>query len=200
MRRPRYFQWFALLLPVVVIVAIWFRSDDWATDLTVPPNYPVWATDARPQLVKTNALPALTGYTGAKPVVCADHRGNVLVISHGITETLGSDIRPSRSLGSGSDILLWRSTDRGTSWARPRNLTNQAKDGAFFFDMWLETDHRGRFYCVYSLVDDFIPRLARSRDAGENWQLSIEVGPAYCDRPVLGVTNHRQSRWLEEGP
>lgn len=37
-------------------------------------------------------------------------------------------------------------------------------------------------------MDDLVPHLARSRDAGKTWQLSINIGPAACDRPVLGVS------------
>ncbi len=172
-----------LLITAVLIAATWWWTvrDDWKAEITSPPPYPVVSDDARPQLIATNRLPPMPGYSGAKPVVCADHRGHVLVLAHGITRPLGSD------------MLLWRSSNRGTSWNAPANLTNEAAKGRFYFDPWLETDRHGGFYFVSSLLSNPLPLFARSRDAGATWQLSIQIGSQFCDRPVLGVSPNGHS-------
>ncbi|MCH7688832.1 MAG: exo-alpha-sialidase, partial [Planctomycetes bacterium] len=133
--------------------------------------------DAQPVLVHAIQLPPLAGFMSPKPVVAADPVGNVLVVAHGLTNA-----------PLGSDILVWRSIDRGNTWSLPENLTDLAKDGEIFFDPWLETDRRGHFYFVHALVSDGRPHVRRSKDAGFTWSNTLPIKWKWCDRPVLSVS------------
>ncbi len=160
------------------LCAIWFMrpASRWA-EVTRPAPIPSVAEDRKPTLSRSFQLPSLKGRSAAKPVVAADPDGNVLVVAHGVSNA-----------PLGSDMLLWRSDDRGDTWSLPVNLTNQAQDGEVFFDPWLDTDRRGHFYFVHVLRSDGRPLIRRSKDAGLTWSHALSIPWKWCDRPVLSVS------------
>lgn len=147
------------------LCAIWFLrpASRWA-EVTRPAPIPSVAEDRKPTLSRSFQLPSLNGLSAAKPVVAAAPEGNVLVVAHGVSNA-----------PLGSDMLLWRSDDRGDTWSLPVNLTNQAQDGELFFDPWLDTDRRGHFYFVHVLRSDGRPLIRRSKDAGLTWSHALSI-------------------------
>ena len=128
-----------LVLIAAGIISSWLFQpvSPWAK-VTQPAPVPAVPKGAQPRLVQAIQLPPLAGYGSPKPVVAADPDGHVLIVAYGTTNA-----------PFGSDMLLWRSHDRGNTWLQPVNLTNQAQEGEVFFDPWLETDRRGHFYFVH---------------------------------------------------
>lgn len=172
---------------VLILIATGFISSwllrpvsPWA-EVTQPAPVPAVPKAAQPRLVQAIQLPPLAGYGSPKPVVAADPEGNVLIVAYGTTNVPFS-----------SDTLLWQSHDHGETWSAPVNLTNQAQDGEVFFDPWLETDRRGRFYFVHVLRSDGRPFVRRSRDAGRNWSSALPINWRWADRPVMGISPNGQ--------
>lgn len=171
-------KYLVVLLVAAGLFAIWFLrpASRWA-EVTQPAPRPSVPEDTQPALVHSIQLPALAGFTSAKPVVAADPNRNVLVLAYGLTNS-----------PLGSDTLLWRSDDRGNTWNTPVNLTNRAQDGEIIFDPWLETDRRGHFYFVHVLRSDGRPFLQRSKDAGATWSHAFPIPWKWCDRPVMSIS------------
>ncbi|MBL8817326.1 MAG: hypothetical protein JNL58_14970 [Planctomyces sp.] len=139
--------------------------------------YPDFPADAVPRLVSCRQLSALSGFQSPKPVVSADQNGNVVVLAHGFVNS-----------PLGSDILLWRSSDRGVTWDLPRNLTNLAKSGKIEFDPWLESDRRESYYSVYASRADGSIVFCSSHDGGKVWAEGRRLLWRHADRPVLGIS------------
>jgi hypothetical protein len=154
----------------------------WAEAIPLPAQYPALSKDSQPTLVKASQLPELKNYKSPKPVVAADASGNVAVVSYGVVDD-----------PMGSDILLWRSGDRGVSWRQPENLTNSAKAGGVNFDPWLECDGDCRFYLVYGQKRQGNPIIRRSKDSAKSWSESLQIPWKSCDRPVLGISPNRKT-------
>lgn len=129
-------------------------------------------------LIEAKQILALSGFTSPKPVVAADGQGNVVIAAHGFY----------RKKGRSSDILVWRSANRGASWERPENITQMANKGELNFDPWLETDRRGHFYLVHALFSDGRPLVHRSKDFAMSWSKPLPIPWKTCDRPVLGIS------------
>jgi hypothetical protein len=181
MALPRRRIVFLSLISAGATITIWWliQRDDWAAaDTTAPPPYPPVGADARPIVATSGPLAATTRHP-AKPVVAADHRGEVVVLAQDV-------LHPDRRLAQ------WRSPDGGESWQEALPLESYPNKPEQFGDPWLETDRRGRFYYVgLSIVaDSDTTRLVfrRSRDAGQTWSAPIEVTKLGADRPVLGVS------------
>lgn len=172
----------ALVLIAAGIISSWLLQpvSPWS-EVTQPAPVPAVPKGAQPRLVQAIQLPPLAGYGSPKPVVAADPEGHVLVVAYGTTNA-----------PFGSDMLLWRSHDRGNTWSQPVNLTNQAQEGEVFFDPWLETDRRGHFYFVHVLRSDGRPFVWRSRDAGRNWSSALPINWRRADRPVLCISPNGQ--------
>lgn len=167
----------ALMVAAIAALFLWPRPSPWAESLPPAPPYPSLNRDSKPSVVRTSTLPALAGYDSPKPVVAADRKGNVVIVAYGIMHD-----------PHGSDMLVWRSVDRGISWGQPDNLTSQAMDGEFYFDPWLETDGHGHYYFVHGLLSDGRPLIRRSKDAATSWSGALPVRWAICDRPVLAIS------------
>ena len=161
----------------IAVVSLWPRSVPWAGAVSLAAPYPPLNQDARPALIRTSQLPELTGYQSPKPVVAADGDGNVVVVAQG---NANNQLR--------SDMLVWRSVDRGESWEPPKNLTEKTSEGELCFDPWLETDGHGHYYFVHGFFPDGRPLIRRSKDAGKTWLDSLPIPWKSCDRPVLGIS------------
>ena len=175
--RTKYSFVISITAAVCAALWLWLRSAPWAEAIPPASPYPSLNQDAQPWVVQTSTLPALAGYKSPKPVVAADEKGIVVVVAHGVTDD-----------PLGSDMLVWRSVDRGNSWSPPDNLTKRAKDGEFYFDPWLETDGRGHFYFVHALHSDGRPLIRRSKDAALTWSKPLPINAKFGDRPVLAVS------------
>ncbi|QDV19138.1 BNR/Asp-box repeat protein [Gimesia panareensis] len=176
----RFKKYLVVVFLISGALTIWFwrPSSPWSKVTQAPP-FPSVPQETQPALVRSSQIPALVGFSSPKPVVAADPAGNVLIVAHGFT-----------NVPLGSDILLWRSIDRGETWTPPVNLTIQAQDGEIFFDPWLETDRRGHYYFIHVLRSDGRPFLRRSKDSGQTWSSVLPIEWKSCDRPVLSVSSN----------
>jgi hypothetical protein len=148
-------------------------SDDWAAeDKFAPPPFPAPAVDASPQLVSAKPLDSTHRYV--KPVVAADHQGNVVVIAE--------------EHFAGHQIAQWTSYDGGGTWEGLRYLPH-SPDDRVSGDPWLATDRRGRFYCLFICITapKGLNAFHRSCNGGKTWSPRISVTPA-GDRPLFGVS------------
>lgn len=167
-----------LLASAAVVCGIWFfyQPSRW-TDVTLTKPMPSVEPDAQPRLIRTIRLPPFLQLKSPKPVVAADPAGNVMVVAHGLQDD-----------PLGSDVIVWRSEDRGETWGAANNLTQKAQVGETYFDPWLETDRRGRFYMVYGHRSDGRPLVRRSQDSGVTWSAELPIPWGQCDRPVMAVS------------
>ena len=168
-----------LALVLVMAGAIWGlrHSTPWEGDGQLVPSRPLEPWRTEPALVLVEPLPSEV-YT-AKPVVIADHRGQVVVIAQEVSRA-----RP---------FLHWCSPNHGRSWPEPRRI-RAIPDGYRLNDPAMAADRRGRAYFV--CISDSDPNvspvqvdnvLCRSLDGGQIWQAPITL-PVAGDRPVLAVS------------
>ncbi|MHC5540183.1 sialidase family protein [Singulisphaera rosea] len=185
MRKARL--WIFLIALAFAVVVLRPRATPWIVSLPLASPYPRLDRDAKPFLIRLSQLPALPGFKSPKPVVAADKAGNVVVVAHGFVD-VPTAVRGTRGGGGGSELLVWRSADRGDRWNLPQNLTGRAADGEIAFDPWLETDGRGHYYLVYGLSPEGRVFVRRSKDAGQTWSDPLPIPSKGMDRPVLGIS------------
>jgi hypothetical protein len=164
----------AALTAGVVVIFAWYRhGSEWAVDdKFAPPPFPTVQKDAQPLLVSSRPLHSMR--QSVKPVVAADHRGQVVVIAQSFIPPLGSR------------LVQWRSCDGGQSWENSRILEGSPQGEESLGDPWLTTDRRGRFYYLYFSLSAGVA-LHRSSDGGRIWSSPVKVAEP-GDRPVLGIS------------
>ena len=175
----KHLLWIGGLLVLVILASIWRQAfhDPFIVSLAEPLPYPGVLKSGSPVLVRSNQLPSAPGFQSPKPVIAADRNGTVVVLAHGIV---------NHPLAS--DILAWRSIDRGDTWLPPKNLTSRSTAGDFRFDPWIETDRRGHYYSVYCSRSDGLTIFRRSADSGVSWSQELPIRWVHGDRPVLGIS------------
>ncbi len=161
-------------------------NSEWAVkDLFEPPPSPTPTSDASPRL--DSVKPLASTRRSIKPVVAADHHGQVVVIAQDYDLPQGP-YDPPRDMS----IIQWSSRDGGVSWEAPFKIPLLSKE-EIFADPWLATDRRGRFYSIVICCDESKPipevlnAFYRSCDRGHTWSPRILVTPS-GDRPVLAVS------------
>ena len=172
-----------LALVFVMTGAMWSlrHSTPWGGDDQIVPPRPFEPWLSEPSLAFARPLPS--DVDTAKPVVIADHRGQVAAIAQEVSRA-----RP---------FLHWYSPNHGRSWPEPRRI-RAIPDDHRLNDPAMVSDRRGRAYFIS--ISDSDPNvspyhvdnvLRRSLDGGQIWEAPITL-PVAGDRPVLAVSPNGQ--------
>lgn len=165
-----------LLLIACAVAWRWNAHAPRATREPLPP-IPVVPATAQPKLVRIASLPPLKDRSFAKPVIAADHEGQI-VVAKAMTE---QEVR----------LVQWHS-DKVQGWTSPAFLNSVTQAEPFEGDPWLETDRQGQFSLVYldaplDLTKGLGLALRRSVDSGCTWSEAESICQM-ADRPVMGVS------------